>query len=44
MHGTAFRFTVPTSNGKPLENVAFENDLARIERGEPGNPHPSATR
>ena len=29
-----------TSGGKPLENVAFENDLPRIERGEPGNVNP----
>ncbi len=40
MHGTPFRFTVPTSNGKSLENVAFETDLPRIERGEPGNHQP----
>ena len=30
----------PTSHGKTLENVAFETDLARIERGEPGNRQP----
>ncbi len=40
LHGTPFAFTVPTSNGKTLEHVAFENDLARIERGEPGNRQP----
>jgi hypothetical protein len=40
LHGTAFRFTVPTTHGHPLENVSFENDLARIERGEPGNVQP----
>jgi hypothetical protein len=39
-HGSAFRFTVPRSGGKPLERVAFENDLPRIERGEPGNHQP----
>ena len=43
-HGTAFRFTVPTSGGKPLERVAFETDLPRIERGEPATTSPSATR
>src|SRR6478672_9334178 len=40
LHGTPVRFTVPRSGGKPLENVAFENDLPRIERGEPGNVNP----
>ena len=38
VHTTPFRFTVPTTDGKALENVSFETDLARIERGEPGNP------
>ena len=32
------RFTVPTTHGVPAEKVAFETDLPRIERGEPGNP------
>ncbi len=32
------RFTVPKSDGRQLEKVAFETDMARIERGEPGNP------
>ena len=40
LHGTPVRITVPRSGGKPLENVAFENDLPRIERGEPGNVNP----
>ena len=40
LHGTAFMFTPPSSNGKLLENVSFENDLPRIERGEPGNHQP----
>jgi hypothetical protein len=41
LHGTAVRFTVPTSGGRPLEKVSFETDLPRIERGdEPGNPLP----
>jgi len=41
VHATPFRFTVPRSSGKPLERVAFEADLPRIERGdEPGNPSP----
>jgi hypothetical protein len=39
-HGTPVQFTVPTSGGKALEKVAFETDLARIERGQPGNPDP----
>ncbi len=38
VHTTPFRFTVPTSHGRPLANTSFEADLARIERGEPGNP------
>ncbi|MGZ4481441.1 MAG: hypothetical protein ACXVY5_04485 [Gaiellales bacterium] len=38
LHGTPVQFTVPVSGGKPLEQVAFETDLPRIERGEPGNP------
>ena len=40
LHGTPVQFTVPTSGGKPLEEVAFETDLPRIEGGEPGNPNP----
>ena len=40
VHETPFRFTVPSSRGKQLENVSFENDLARIERQEPGNRQP----
>jgi hypothetical protein len=40
LHGTRVRITVPRSGGKPLEQVAFENDLPRIERGEPGNRNP----
>jgi hypothetical protein len=40
LHGTPVRITVPRSGGKPLENVAFETDLPRIERGEPGNRNP----
>jgi opacity protein-like surface antigen len=38
VHSTPFRFTVPTTRGKSLDDVAFEADMARIERGEPGNP------
>jgi hypothetical protein len=38
LHPTPARFTVPTSNGRALERMAFETDLPRIERGEPGNP------
>ena len=38
VHATPFRFTVPKTQGKALENVSFEADLARIERGEPANP------
>ena len=44
LHGTPMRFTVPTSKGRPLEQVAFETDLPRIERGEPGNPAPECDR
>jgi len=44
VHATAFKFTAPTSNGKPLERVAFETDLPRIERGEPGNHQPECDR
>jgi hypothetical protein len=44
LHGTPIRFTVPTSKGRPLEQVAFETDLPRIERGEPGNPAPECDR
>jgi hypothetical protein len=40
LHGTPVRFTVPTSHGRPLERVAFEADLPRIERGEPGSAQP----
>ena len=43
-HGTPFRFTVPTSHGKSLENVSFETDLPRIERGQPGNHQPECDR
>jgi hypothetical protein len=38
LHPTPVRFTVPTSNGQPLERTSFETDLPRIERGEPANP------
>ena len=38
VHPTPMRFTVPKSDGRQLEKVAFETDMARIERGEPGNP------
>lgn len=40
LHGTPVKFTPPTSGGKALEQVAFETDMPRIERGEPGNPTP----
>jgi len=43
-HSTAFMFTPPSSNGKPLEGVAFETDLPRIERGEPGSHQPECDR
>jgi hypothetical protein len=43
-HGTPVRVTVPTTDGKPLEQVAFETDLPRIERGEPGNHQPECDR
>jgi hypothetical protein len=35
---------VPTSHGRPLERVAFETDLPRIERGEPANHQPECDR
>jgi hypothetical protein len=38
--GTPVQFTVPRTRGHTLEQVAFETDLPRIERGEPGNPNP----
>ena len=38
LHAQPVRFTVPTTHGTPLGQVLFENDMARIERGEPGNP------
>jgi len=44
LHGTPVRFTVPTTRGRPLERVAFEADLPRIERGEPGNAQPECDR
>ncbi len=44
LHGTPVKFTPPTSGGKALEQVAFETDLPRIERGEPGNPTPQCDR
>ena len=44
LHETPFRFTIPTSGGRPLEHVAFETDLPRIERGEPGSPQPECDR
>jgi hypothetical protein len=44
LHGTPVRFTVPTSGGVPLERVAFETDMPRIERGEPGTPNPPCHR
>jgi hypothetical protein len=40
LHGTPIQFTAPTTRGKALEHVAFEADLPRIERGEPGNADP----
>jgi len=43
LHGTPVRFTVPTSKGRPLEKVAFETDLPRIERGEPGGAQPECS-
>jgi hypothetical protein len=43
-HGTPFMFTPASSNGKLLEGVAFETDLPRIERGEPGNHQPECDR
>jgi hypothetical protein len=39
-HGAPVRFTSPTTNGRTLEHAAFEVDLPRIERGEPGNAQP----
>jgi hypothetical protein len=39
-HGTPFMFTPPSSNGTPIEGVAFETDLPRIERGQPGSHQP----
>jgi hypothetical protein len=44
LHGTPVQFTAPTSGGKALEEVAFETDMPRIERGEPGNPTPQCDR
>lgn len=44
LHGTPVQFTVPTSGGKAVEQVAFETDMPRIERGEPGNPNPQCDR
>jgi hypothetical protein len=44
VHETPFRFTVPTSGGKPLEKVSFESDMPRIERGEPAGPLPACDR
>ncbi|MGN6380333.1 MAG: hypothetical protein ACTHNU_15370 [Gaiellales bacterium] len=38
LHARPVQFTVPTTGDKKLESVLFENDMARIERGEPGNP------
>jgi hypothetical protein len=38
LHPTPARLTVPTSSGRALERMAFETDLPRVERGEPGNP------
>jgi hypothetical protein len=40
LHPTPIQFTLPTSNGRTLDRFAFENDLPRIERGEPGNAQP----
>ena len=40
LHGTPVQFTPPSSGGRQLEQVAFESDLPRIERGEPGNSNP----
>jgi hypothetical protein len=44
LHGTPVQFTVPTTRGSALEQVAFENDMPRIERGEPGNANPQCDR
>jgi hypothetical protein len=43
-HGTPFMFTPASSHGKLLEHVAFETDLPRIERGEPGSHQPECDR
>ena len=40
LHGTPVKFTVPSTHDHTLQQVAFETDLPRIERGEPGNPNP----
>ena len=44
LHGTPMMFSVPTTHGRALERTAFENDLPRIERGEPGSPTPECDR
>ena len=44
LHATPFRLTVPMSSGTPLERVAFETDLPRIERGEPAGHFPECDR
>ena len=44
LHGTPVQFTVPSTHGHTLEQVAFETDMPRIERGEPGNPDPQCDR
>jgi hypothetical protein len=41
---TPVQFRSPRSDGKPLERIAFENDLPRIEVGEPGSPEPVCDR
>jgi hypothetical protein len=41
---TPVLFTPAESGGRPLERVAFETDLPRIEVGEPANPYPPCDR
>jgi len=44
VHPTPMRVTVPTSHGRALEAVSFENDMPAIERGEPGSAQPECDR
>jgi hypothetical protein len=40
VHPRPVQFSVPTTRGKPLEHIAFENNLPNIERNEFGTPQP----